>query len=91
MEVLLKRWHQELKAWERGVRVMEEQGCSRAGKNKDKPQSSRKSDLISFIANTVSCYASGSGSPDRSCSAALGPFIFCPAVERTGEVPAMGM
>lgn len=26
-----------------------------------------------------------------ACSMALRPFIFCPAVEKTGEVPAMGV
>lgn len=80
---------------ERGVRVTEKQGYSRAGRHKDRPQSSRKSDLISFIANEASCNspASISGSPDRSCAVVLFALhlLSCRREAMVCKAPAMGM
>lgn len=72
---------------ERDVRVIERRAYSRAGRHKDRPQSSEKSDFISFIANEASRYIPGSvlGSSGRSCAtshhsilcrASLCPFTF---------------
>lgn len=73
VEVLWKRWAQELKVWERDVRVMEKWAYGRAGRHKDRAQSSEKSDFISFIANEASHYTPGSvlGSSGRSCAVVL--------------------
>lgn len=58
---------------ERDVRVMERWAYGRAGRHKDRPQSSEESDFISFIANEASRYIPGSvpGSSGRSCAVPL--------------------
>lgn len=68
MEVLGKRWCQELKVWKKDVRVLEKWAYGRAGRHKDRPQQSKKSGSISFLANEASCCIPGStlGSLGRS-------------------------